>query len=299
MCSMLHTLSHRIFLRRQEVALLLITMVWGAAFLVIHIGLAHSGPLFFVGLRFAVAGAVCLLVFRGCMRHLTWLEVRGGCAIGVAIFLGYSLQTYGLTFITISQSAFITALYVPAVPLFQWLVMRSVPHPMAWIGVALALSGLFLLSGVDPLDTQVLGTGELLTLLGALAIAAEIVLIGKYAGRVDPRRVTVVQLVAASVLAFAAMPAANEGIPAFSWVGLACAGGLGVASVLIQWVMNWAQREVSPTRATLIYASEPIWGAAIGRLVGERLPPLALLGGMLVVLAVLVSEWRPGRRKAN
>nr|WP_235491865.1 DMT family transporter [Paracidovorax avenae] len=259
---MLHTLSHRIFLRRQEVALLLITMVWGTAFLVIHIGLAHSGPLFFVGLRFAVAGAVCLLVFRGCMRHLTWLEVRGGCAIGVAIFLGYSLQTYGLTFITISQSAFITALYVPAVPLFQWLVMRSAPHPMAWIGVALALSGLLLLSGVDPLDTLVLGTGELLTLLGALAIAAEIVLIGKYAGRVDPRRVTVVQLVATSVLAFAAMPAANEEIPAFSWVGLA-------------------------------------WGAAIGRLVGERLPPLALFGGMLVVLAVLVSEWRPGRRKAK
>ena len=245
------------------------------------------------------AGFALYFFLKSLPLPLTTHNIGSVESVGVAIFLGYSLQTYGLTFITISQSAFITALYVPAVPLFQWLVMRSAPHPMAWIGVALAVSGLLLLSGVDPLDTQVLGTGELLTLLGALAIAAEIVLIGKYAGRVDPRRVTVVQLIAASVLAFAAMPAANEGIPAFSWVGLACAGGLGVASVLIQWVMNWAQREVSPTRATLIYASEPIWGAAIGRLVGERLPPLALLGGMLVVLAVLVSEWRPGRRQAN
>ncbi|BFO53878.1 DMT family transporter [Acidovorax sacchari] len=276
--------------------MLLITMVWGAAFLVIHIGLAHSGPMFFVGLRFAVAGAISLLVFRGCMRQLTWLEMKGGCAIGMTIFLGYSLQTCGLKFITISQSAFITALYVPAVPLFQWLLMRNAPHPMAWIGVALALSGLLLLSGVDPLDTLAPGMGELLTFLGALAIAAEIVLIGRYAGRVDLRRVTVVQLISASVLAFAAMPAANEEIPTFSWVGLACVGGLGVTSVLIQLVMNWAQREVSPTRATLIYACEPIWGAAIGRLVGERLPALAWFGGMLVVLAVLVSEWRPGRR---
>lgn len=160
---MLHTLSHRCSLRRQEVALLLITIVWGAAFLVIHVGLAHSGPLFFVGLRFAVAGAISLLVFRGCMRQLTWLEVKGGCAIGVAIFLGYSLQTCGLTFITISQSAFITALYVPAVPLFQWLVMRSVPHPMAWIGVALALSGLLLgtSQNPDPGDIVLLKINEL------------------------------------------------------------------------------------------------------------------------------------------
>ena len=60
--------------------------------------------------------------------------------------------------------------------------------------------------------------------------------------------------------------------------------------------MNWAQRSVSPTRATLIYAGEPVWAGVVGRIAGERLPGLALLGGALIVLGVVVSEldlrWR-------
>ena len=57
--------------------------------------------------------------------------------------------------------------------------------------------------------------------------------------------------------------------------------------------MNWAQKVVPPTRATLIYAGEPVWGGIVGRIAGDRLPPLALLGGALIVVAVVVSEWRP------
>ncbi|MCY1430213.1 hypothetical protein D9M71_461550 [compost metagenome] len=65
---------------------------------------------------------------------------------------------------------------------------------------------------------------------------------------------------------------------------------LGLASALIQFVMNWAQRVVDPSRAAIIYAGEPVWAGIIGRIAGERLPVIALLGGALVVLGVLVSE---------
>ncbi len=58
-------------------------------------------------------------------------------------------------------------------------------------------------------------------------------------------------------------------------------------------VMNWAQRMVDPSQAAIIYAGEPLWAALIGRIAGERLAPLALIGGMLVVIGVIVSEWRP------
>ncbi|TLU28846.1 EamA/RhaT family transporter, partial [Acinetobacter baumannii] len=65
---------------------------------------------------------------------------------------------------------------------------------------------------------------------------------------------------------------------------------LGLASALIQFVMNWAQRVVDPSRAAIIYAGEPVWAGIIGRIAGERLPVIALFGGALVVLGVLVSE---------
>ena len=56
---------------------------------------------------------------------------------------------------------------------------------------------------------------------------------------------------------------------------------------------EWAQRVVDPSQAAIIYAGEPIWAALFGRLAGERLPALALVGGVLVVLSVILSEWRP------
>jgi drug/metabolite transporter (DMT)-like permease len=66
-------------------------------------------------------------------------------------------------------------------------------------------------------------------------------------------------------------------------------------SAVIQVAMNWAQKSVSPTRATLIYAGEPVWAGIVGRLAGERLPGVALLGGLLIVIAVVVSELKVRR----
>ncbi|OUD86932.1 EamA-like transporter family protein [Clavibacter michiganensis subsp. michiganensis] len=104
---------------------------------------------------------------------------------------------------------------------------------------------------------------------------------------------TVVQLLVAGALSLACMPLAGEAIPAFSWVWLVAAVALGASSCLIQLTMNWAQRSVSPTRATIIYAGEPVWAGLIGRVAGERLPALAILGAALIVAGTVVSELRP------
>ncbi|CAB3642358.1 MAG: DMT family transporter [Achromobacter sp.] len=276
-------------LSRQEIALVLVTMLWGSTFLIIHIAMQHSGPLFFVGVRFTVAGLVSMLLFRKHMAGLTRREGGAGVAIGCALFLGYYLQTYGLQTITSSQSAFITALYVPIVPLLQWAVLKRPPGLMSWVGVGLAFTGLVLLAGPEAGALHV-SPGELATLAGAAAIAAEIILIGHFARSVDSRHVTAVQLLTAGLASFALMPVLGEPIPAFSWLWAGAAIGLGLASAVIQLTMNWAQKSVSPTRATVIYAGEPVWGGIVGRLAGDRLPGLALVGGALIVAGVLASE---------
>lgn len=282
-------------LSRQEIALVLVTMLWGSTFLVIHIAMQHSGPLFFVGVRFTLAGVVSMLLFRRHMARLTRREAGAGVAIGCALFLGYYLQTLGLRTITSSQSAFITALYVPIVPLLQWAVLKRPPGLMSWVGVALAFTGLVLLAGPEA-GALHFSAGELATLAGAAAIAAEIILIGHFASSVDSRRVTAVQLLTAGLVSFALMPALREAVPEFSWLWAGGAIGLGLASAVIQLTMNWAQKSVSPTRATVIYAGEPVWGGIVGRLAGERLPGLALVGAALIVAGVLASEVKFKRR---
>lgn len=269
--------------------LVFITMLWGGTFLIVHNVMTVSGPMFFVGLRFAAAALFVGLVSARSLPGLTFTELKAGVLIGVSIMLGYGLQTMGLQTISSSQSAFITALYVPFVPLLQWLVLGRRPGLMPSLGIALAFAGLMLLAGPEG-GALHFSEGELVTLVSAVAIAGEIILISRYAGKVDVRRVTVVQLATASVLAFLMIVPTQERLPDFSWLLLVSAVGLGAMSAVIQVAMNWAQKSVSPTRATLIYAGEPVWAGIVGRIAGERLPGVALLGGLLIVLAVVVSE---------
>lgn len=275
--------------------MIFITMIWGGTFLAVHYAMKFSGPFFFVGLRFAAATLVLMLFSFRTLRGLTWYELKAGVFIGIAIMFGYGLQTVGLQTISSSQSAFITAMYVPMVPLLQWLVLGRFPGVMAWVGVLLAFTGLMLLAAPSSAD-MTLSVGELLTLIGTLGMAAEIILIGAYAGKVNVKRVTVVQLATASVAAFLMMVPTGESVPPYSHYLLYSAIGLGLASAIIQLTMNWAQRSVSPTRATVIYAGEPVWAGLVGRLAGERLPGIALLGCALIVLGVLVSELRIRRK---
>ncbi|WP_312972329.1 DMT family transporter [Atlantibacter sp.] len=282
----------------QEALLILITMFWGGTFLAVQYAVTLSDPFFFVGLRFATAALAVGLLSIKSLRGLTRLELKAGVSIGIAIALGYSLQTWGLQTIPSSKSAFITAMYVPLVPLLQWLCLGRMPGLMSWIGVALAFIGLVFLAGPDGNLLQ-MGQGEIITLIGAVAIAAEIILISAWAGKVDIKRVTVVQLATASLVSFMMMAPAGESVPPFSTGLLVVALGLGIFSAIIQVTMNWAQRSVSPTRATVIYTGEPVWAGIFGRMAGERLPAIALLGGACIVLGVLVSELKLKKKPAS
>ncbi|MCX8957445.1 DMT family transporter [Erwinia psidii] len=283
-------------LTRQELVLILITVVWGCTFLTVHHAMTVSGPFFFVGARFATAALILAAFSWRTLREISRAEIKAGIFIGIAIGCGYGLQTYGMQTITSSKSAFITAMYVPLVPLIQWLFLRRLPGVMAWSGVALAFTGLMLLA--DPTGSQLaFDVGEKATLLSTLAIAAEIILISVSAGKVDVKRVTVVQLGVASLLSFGMMVPNGESVPFFSPYLLFSIAGLAVASAVIQVTMNWAQRSVSPTRATVIYAGEPVWAGIAGWMAGERLPAMALAGAALIVTGVLVSELKLKKAK--
>jgi len=283
-------------IKPQEAILILITMFWGGTFLAVQYAVTLSDPFFFVGLRFATAAIAVAIISLKTLPGLTMTELKAGLAIGVSIALGYSLQTWGLQSIPSSKSAFITAMYVPLVPLLQWLCLRRIPGVMSCIGIVLAFIGLILLAGPDD-NLLALGKGEIITLVGAVAIAAEIILIGAWAGKVDVKRVTVVQLATASLVAFLLMIPAGESVPPISSGLVIVALGLGIFSAIIQVTMNWAQRSVSPTRATVIYTGEPAWAGIFGRLAGERLPLLALVGAAFIIAGVLVSELKLKRKK--
>lgn len=90
------------------------------------------------------------------------------------------------------------------------------------------------------------------------------------------------------------MPLNGENVSLSPYV-LAAGIGLGVCTALIQSVIAWAQKSVPPTKATLIYTGEPVWGGVIGCLYGERLTLSSLAGCALVLAGILISE-RPEKK---
>lgn len=281
-------------LSRQEIVLIGITVLWGTTYLIVHTAMLYCGPSFFVGVRFITAGVASLFLFRRSLAHTTKQEVAVGFGIGIIILLGYFFQTLGLKTVTSSQSAFITALFVPFVPMLQWLLFKRFPNQMRCIGIITAFAGLMLLTGAKA-QGMTFSMGEFVTLLSTIAFSAQIVLISYFAPTVDSRRVTIIELWVCGVLSLLLMPVTGEAMPTFSWIWLAAAVGLGLATSGIQLAMNWAQKTINPTRATLIYAGEPVWGGIVGRLGGDRLPPLSFVGAGLIVIAVIVSELKPFR----
>lgn len=275
----------------------MITLIWGGSFLTVQYGLQFSSPILFVALRFAAAAIAVSLISWPHLKQFNRQECVAGFLIGGMIGLGYGTQAIGLQTISSSESAFLTALYVPLVPIFMWICFKKQPNKMMWLGVACAFLGLLLLT-VKEFNNLQLQFGQIITLCGAIAIAFEIIFIGYFATRVNIRRLTVLQLFFASFLCFMIAPIAGEtSMPAFNWSLISILIGLGIASACIQLVMNWAQQYVESSQAAIIYAGEPVWAALIGRIAGERLPLLSILGGICIVLGVILSEFRPKTNK--
>lgn len=116
--------------KAPQLALILITIIWGGSFITVQYGLNFSSPIMFVGLRFAAAALAVTLIFLKSLKGMNLKEVFAGAVIGIMIAIGYGTQTVGLQTISSSESAFLTALYVPLVPILLWLMFRKKPHVM-------------------------------------------------------------------------------------------------------------------------------------------------------------------------
>ncbi|MFD2447714.1 EamA family transporter [Vogesella fluminis] len=155
--------------------------------------------------------------------------------------------------------------------------------------MALAFAGLLLLAGVDGLSIR-LGLGEWLTIAATVTIALEICLLSRFAAGCNAGRMALVQLATVALLSLATAPLAGEAPPQWQPLLLVSVLALGAATALIQIVMNWAQKTVPATRATIIYAMEPVWGGLIGWLAGEAMSAGKVGGAALIVASVLLSQ---------
>jgi drug/metabolite transporter (DMT)-like permease len=131
---------------KAHILLVLITLIWGSNFAVIKNALTDISPLFFNAVRMSLAAVVLAAIFHRELPRLTAGAVRGGCLVGLFLFVGNELQTTGLKYTTPSKSAFLTGVSVVLVPVFLAIFWKRGINRWTSVGVLLAFAGLYLLT---------------------------------------------------------------------------------------------------------------------------------------------------------
>lgn len=286
---------------RADLLMLLTALIWGTAFVAQRLGMDAIGPFLYSGLRFSLGALVLLplLLYRPAgsappppfSRSL----LLGGLLLGLALTAGINLQQVGLLFTSVTNSGFITGLYVIIVPLLGLLLGQRAGLGI-WLGASLAVLGMALLSlGAD---FQV-APGDWLQLAGALVWGVHVLLVGALAGRHDPLRIAFLQFLTCALLSLLLAVVFEEiDSDAILRAGPAILYG-GLISVGIGYTLQVvAQKHAIASHAAIILSLEAVFAAIAGALVlGEALAPRGYLGCALMLAGMLVAQLWPRRRE--
>ena len=272
--------------------LLLATASWGVSFVVIKAAVAETPPAAFLFWRFALAATVLFAYLGVRGRSPPRGAWAGGALMGVLLAGGYALQTFGLRWTGVSNSGFLTGLYVVFTPLCAWLLWR---RRISWwtLGcAATAAVGLALMAGRSAGEAR---AGDLLTIGCAVVFALHFLATERYAPRHDAAALNAVQfLVAAVVFGLGAAAFDRPALPSQATAGAVVYTAL-VCTVFGFGCQTWAQARIPATHTALAVSLEAPFAALSGRLLlGERMGSTGVVGSVLMFAAFVAIATRPG-----
>jgi drug/metabolite transporter (DMT)-like permease len=276
-----------------DIALLFAAAVWGLAFVFQKSAMDHIGPLAFIAARGAVAAlALAPLALRE-HRRVTSSGYSGFWTIaisgGVTFFIAAWLQQAGFRTATVTNTGFLTALYVVITPFIAWGWSGKVPSPIVWPAVALSAFGTWLLGGGT---LAAFSQGDQLVALSALFWATHVVVTGRASVYGRPIAFTAVQFAVVSSLAAVGCMLIEtttlEGLRGAA-VDIAYVGLL--SSALTFTLLTVALQHTPPSEAAVIVSTETVFAAlAAYVLLGERMAALGWAGAALILAATLLLQ---------
>ena len=281
---------------RGSLALLFATVIWGSAFIAQSVGMDYIGPFTFQAMRSVLAVPFLMILIFLIERNpretvKKWLNPKlwkAGFVCGIALFVAAGLQQMGIVHTSAGKAGFITAMYIILVPILG-IFLGNKPSYTTWIGVVLAVVGLYLLSCVGVNQVNI---GDLYLLGCAFGYAVQITLVDKLGPDLDGLRLNCVQAVFCGIFSGTVMMLTEE--PQISnilacWVPLTYAGimSLGIAFSL----QIIGQKYVEPTPASLIMSLESVFAVLCGwLLLNETMMFWEISGCVLVFTAVILSQ---------
>lgn len=280
---------------RSNILLMGAAIIWGCAFVPQKIGMDVMGPFWFTTIRFGVGTLLIapLIYVEKVKYSLTWQDWIRGIAIGGILFGGINLQQIALIYASVANTGFITGLYVALVPLLC--VFAGQRHGIRlWLGVVLAIIGMYLLSVHGALQVN---PGDLLTLLSSFFWAFQVIALSTFGHSIPPIRLAVIQSGTCVVLSFfVAIFAEPISVQMISKAYIPILYG-SVMSVAIGFTLQiLAQRHIKASHSAIILSTESVIAAFAGWVfLGETLGTKELIGCAFIVVGTLLSQFSPGK----
>ena len=292
----------------NNILLALTALIWGSAFVAQSVGMDYLGPFTFNSVRSFLGGTVLLPVIFFMRRQRKKSDegkaetgdrktlVIGGICCGTALAAASSLQQIGLVYTSAGKAGFITALYILIVPVLGLFFGRRAGMKV-WIGVALAVAGMYFLCITDGFS---ISKGDFLVFLCAVIFSVHILVIDHFAPKVNGVSLSCLQFFVCGVLC--AVPMLAQEQPRFgeileAWMPLAYAGVLSCGVAYTLQVI--AQKNTDPTVASLLLSLESVFSVLTGWVIlGERLSGRELFGCALVFAAVGLAQI-PGKHPVH
>ena len=327
---------------RQSLLLLLTATIWGVAFVAQSVGMAYVGPLTFSCVRSLLGGIVLIPCIWFLGRHerashpgreISQYEasksqgeravqkekgkrdkgadrelLAGGMICGLLLCLASNFQQFGIAHTSVGKAGFITALYIVIVPILGLLFHKKC-RPLIWLGVCLAVAGLYFLCMAGG-DAQAaagqifpgipIGKGDFLVFICALLFSGHILAIDYFTERVDGVKMSCIQFWVCGIVSGIGMFLAEEPhFPAIlmAWKELLYAGVMSCGVAYTLQIVG--QKGMDPTVASLILSLESVISALAGLFIlGQKLSGAEILGCILMFAAIVLAQLAGAEKKA-
>jgi len=310
---------------RNTFFLFLTAMIWGAAFVAQSVSMDYIGPFTFICLRSVIGGLFLIpviIVLDGIRKksqnesadvvnsenilhieteekqRLSWKNkqlIEGGIVCGIFLFFANCFQQTGIQYTTVGKAGFITTFYIIIVPLIG-LFFKKYCGILTWIGVVVALAGLYFLCITQKLTIQ---RGDALILCCSVLYAGQILAIDHYNPFVDGVKMSCIQFLTGGILGAVFMLLFEN--PSIAMI-LSAAGPIlytGIMSTGVGYTLQIVgQKGLNPTVAALILSLESVFSALSGYLfLHQLLTTRELIGCALMFIAIVLAQLPDIRRK--
>lgn len=276
-----------------QALLTLATVIWGTSFIIFKDTLDSLPVLFVLAIRFLLSSLCLFAVFFKRIIKMSKKTLTVGLILGTILASAYIFQTYGLTNVTPGENAFLTSTYTVLVPFICWIFFRRKPDVFSFIAGFTCLIGIAFVAFYDGVNFTV-GIGQILTLIGAIFYALQIIVISVKGEGADSIAMLFVQLLVVGVVSLGGtliFESSNYNLTFNTPTVLKLLYLALVCTLVAQGLQIIGQRLVPASQASIILSFESVFGLIFSIIGGvERLTPVSIIGFTLIFISVIISE---------